>query len=118
MSDDTTHLFITRTSKEAQDVLWLLSVTNFPKLNHKIHFQRYSLGSFYTHHKIIIFFLSQMKNAYLVFLNLYSMSFIMLIVQFKWQLGEHPSQIVREMYYTQNCKYGNISLLYVDVLEE
>jgi hypothetical protein len=42
----------------------------------------------------------------------------MLIVQFKWQLGEHPSQIVREMYYTQNCKYGNISLLYVDVLEE
>lgn len=39
MSDDTTHLFITRTSKEAQDVLWLLSVTNFPKLNHKIHFQ-------------------------------------------------------------------------------
>ncbi|KAJ1298183.1 hypothetical protein BS78_01G434500 [Paspalum vaginatum] len=39
MSDDTTHLFFTRTSKEAQDVLWLFSVTNFPKLNHKIHFQ-------------------------------------------------------------------------------
>ena len=67
MSDDTTYLFFTRTSKEAQDVLWLLSVTNFPKLNHKIQFQRYSLGSFYNHHKLIIFFLSQMKNVYLVF---------------------------------------------------
>nr|XP_034572130.1 uncharacterized protein LOC117836752 isoform X2 [Setaria viridis] len=41
MVDDTTHLFFTRTSKEAQDVLWLLSVTNtnFPKLNHEIHLQ-------------------------------------------------------------------------------
>jgi hypothetical protein len=43
MVDDTTHLFFTRTSKEAQDVLWLLSVanSNFPKLNHEIHLQRY-----------------------------------------------------------------------------
>lgn len=47
MSDNTTHLFFTRTSKEAQDVLWLLSVTNFTKLNHEIHFQRYNLVSFY-----------------------------------------------------------------------
>jgi len=39
MVDDTTHLLFTRTSKEAQDVLWLLSVTNFPKLDREIHLQ-------------------------------------------------------------------------------
>nr|CAB3496639.1 unnamed protein product [Digitaria exilis] len=39
MVDDTAHLFFTRTSKEAQDVLWLLSVTNSPKLNHELHLQ-------------------------------------------------------------------------------
>ncbi|CAL4921529.1 unnamed protein product [Urochloa decumbens] len=39
MVDGTTHLFFTRTSKEAQDVLWLLSVINFPKLNREIHLQ-------------------------------------------------------------------------------
>lgn len=48
MVDDTAHLFFTRTSKEAQDVLWLLSVTNSPKLNHELHLQRYG---FYNHHK-------------------------------------------------------------------
>nr|CAB3501556.1 unnamed protein product [Digitaria exilis] len=39
MVDDAAHLFFTRTSKEAQDVLWLLSVTNSPKLNHELHLQ-------------------------------------------------------------------------------
>ncbi|XP_039831193.1 uncharacterized protein LOC120692054 isoform X3 [Panicum virgatum] len=39
MVDDTAHLLFTRTSKEAQDVLWLLSVTNFPKLDREIHLQ-------------------------------------------------------------------------------
>ncbi|XP_062210396.1 uncharacterized protein LOC133911927 isoform X2 [Phragmites australis] len=39
MVDNTTHLFLTRTSKEAQDVLWLLSVLNFPKSTHGISLQ-------------------------------------------------------------------------------
>ncbi|TVU47898.1 hypothetical protein EJB05_07514 [Eragrostis curvula] len=39
MVDNTTHLFLMRTSKEAQDVLWLLSVLNFPESNHGMTLQ-------------------------------------------------------------------------------
>ena len=60
MVDDTTHLLFTRTSKEAQDVLWLLSVTNFPKLDREIHLQRYG---FYNHHRQS-FFLAKERIYY------------------------------------------------------
>uniref|UniRef100_J3LLH4 Serine/threonine-protein kinase 11-interacting protein n=2 Tax=Oryza brachyantha TaxID=4533 RepID=J3LLH4_ORYBR len=39
MADNTTHLFLTRTSKEAQDILGLLTVSNFPQLTSSISLQ-------------------------------------------------------------------------------
>ncbi|KAF0912560.1 hypothetical protein E2562_015255 [Oryza meyeriana var. granulata] len=39
MADNTTHLFLTRTSKEAQDILWLLTVSNCPQLTSSISLQ-------------------------------------------------------------------------------
>jgi hypothetical protein len=48
MVDNTTHLFLLRTYKEAQDVLWLFSV---PKSFHGMTLQRYGLFSFIYHHE-------------------------------------------------------------------
>ena len=62
MVDDTTHLFFTRTSKEAQDVLWLLSVTNFPKLNREIHLQRYGFYNSPQTNKLLF----EPKNEYII----------------------------------------------------
>lgn len=39
MTDDTAHLFLTRTSKEAQDVLWLLNLFSFPQLTSGVSLQ-------------------------------------------------------------------------------
>ncbi|CAM0872044.1 unnamed protein product [Alopecurus aequalis] len=39
MTDDTSHLFLTRTSKEAQDVLWLLNMFSFPQLTSGVSLQ-------------------------------------------------------------------------------
>lgn len=39
MADNTTHLFLTRTSKEAEDILWLLTASNFPQLTSSISLQ-------------------------------------------------------------------------------
>ncbi|KAG8074090.1 hypothetical protein GUJ93_ZPchr0006g42439 [Zizania palustris] len=43
MADNTTHLFLTRTSKEAQDVLCLLNASNFPRLTTGVSLQRFDL---------------------------------------------------------------------------
>jgi hypothetical protein len=45
MADNTTHLFLTRTSKEAEDILWLLTASNFPQLTSSISLQRFGLFS-------------------------------------------------------------------------
>uniref|UniRef100_A0ACD5TWC1 Uncharacterized protein n=1 Tax=Avena sativa TaxID=4498 RepID=A0ACD5TWC1_AVESA len=39
MADDTAHLFLTRNSKEAQDVLWLLNLFSFPQLTSGVSLQ-------------------------------------------------------------------------------
>ncbi|XP_048571979.1 uncharacterized protein LOC125552463 isoform X1 [Triticum urartu] len=39
MADHTAHLFLTRTSKEAQDVLWLLNLFSFPQLTSGVSLQ-------------------------------------------------------------------------------
>ena len=41
MADHTAHLFLTRTSKEAQDVLWLLNLFSFPQLTSGVSLQRF-----------------------------------------------------------------------------
>ena len=40
MTDDTAHLFLARTTKEAQDVLWLLNLFSFPRLTSGVSLQR------------------------------------------------------------------------------
>ncbi|KAM0886331.1 hypothetical protein ACQ4PT_029796 [Festuca glaucescens] len=39
LADDTAHLFLTRTSKEAQDVLWILNLFSFPQLTSGVSLQ-------------------------------------------------------------------------------
>ncbi|KAL5209415.1 hypothetical protein ABZP36_005038 [Zizania latifolia] len=39
VADNKTHLFLTCTSKEAQDVLWLLNASNFPRLTSSVYLQ-------------------------------------------------------------------------------
>uniref|UniRef100_A0A0D9VRC7 Serine/threonine-protein kinase 11-interacting protein n=1 Tax=Leersia perrieri TaxID=77586 RepID=A0A0D9VRC7_9ORYZ len=43
MADNTTHLFLTRTSKEAHDILWLLTASNFPQLTSGISLQSWEM---------------------------------------------------------------------------
>lgn len=43
MADDTAHLFLTRTSKEAQDVLWLLNLFSFPQLTSGVSLQSWEM---------------------------------------------------------------------------
>jgi hypothetical protein len=51
MADDTTHLFLTRTSKEAQDVLWLLNLFSFPQLTSGLSLQRCVYLAFWLLHE-------------------------------------------------------------------
>jgi hypothetical protein len=64
LADDTAHLFLTCTSKEAQDVLWLLNLFIFPQLTSRVSLQRCVYLAFYLLHEQIPSLLGKQRKHF------------------------------------------------------